>query len=114
MNYELIKWNRMIYGPSYYDEGEQEDPAPVILSAWKWEVRMEGRQVFWRFENKMMGTFEFSPKRWNDEGNEYPKEWPDWLLFDFIDYVWGYTDKETKVLTTSINEDSKQQKLGLV
>ena len=49
----------------------------------------------------------------NDEGNEYPKEWPDWLLFDFIDHVWGYSNKETKTLTTSINEDSKQQKLEL-
>ena len=103
----------MPVSPAYYDEGEQEEPAPLIISAWRWEVRLEGRQVFWRFESKMMGTFEFSPKKWNEEGNEYPRLWPDWLVFEFIDYVWGYTVKETKHLTMSINEDPKQQKLEL-
>ena len=58
MNYDDIKWNQMIYGPAYYDEGEQEEPAPLIISAWRWEVRLEGRQVFWRFESKIVGDLE--------------------------------------------------------
>ena len=85
-------WNEMITGPSYFDDDEDSTfvETETLISNQGWIVKVEGRKVYWKYEEFVMGAFTFKPKTWQSEGNKFPKEWPQWLVFRFIGYIWGY------------------------
>tara|TARA_R110001592_G_scaffold95358_2_gene274821 strand:+ start:5320 stop:5661 length:342 start_codon:yes stop_codon:yes gene_type:complete len=91
MEYNYVEWNRMITGPSYYDDdnNEQYPVAEILVDRHHWVVRMEGREIYWRYRNNLMGNFTFTPKSWTDSGTEFPIEWPMWLQFEAISRTWG-------------------------
>ena len=82
----------MITGPSYFDDDEDSTfvETETLISNQGWIVKVEGRKVYWKYEEFVMGAFTFKPKTWQSEGNKFPKEWPQWLVFRFIGYIWGY------------------------
>ncbi len=103
-------WNEMITGPSYFDDDLDSTfvEAETLVSDEGWEVKIEGRRVYWKYQEFIMGAFTFKPKTWESEGNEFPQEWPQWLIFRFIGYVWGYykidNAKELKSLVEWAND----------
>tara|TARA_R110002020_G_scaffold20957_3_gene70869 strand:- start:3467 stop:3814 length:348 start_codon:yes stop_codon:yes gene_type:complete len=98
--YEEKIWNEMITGPSYFDDDEETkfEPAECLIEHENWVICMEGRRVYWKFNDFMMGAFTFKPKTWTDKGNEFPQFWPQWLIFRFIGHVWGYHEDNKKDL----------------
>jgi len=94
--YDKKIWNEMITGPSYFDDDDETEfeTAKALVEDEGWIVCMEGRKVYWKYEELMMGAFTFVPKTWKEEGNEFPEYWPQWLVFRFIGHVWGYYKDE--------------------
>lgn len=92
MRWNTQGWNKMVHAPSYYDDSPYEKhPHPdTFLLADGWEIYKEGPRVIWRREPLYMGEFIYSPKSFNNEGSDFPEEWPPWLVSLFIAKMRNY------------------------